>query len=421
MIRETPADRDAAVLAQYEALPYPAREPRDELKRLIVGSPSHALEIAHYLFAGRLPRRLRVLFAGGGTGDGCVMLAQQLAWAGIDAEIVHLDLSAHAQRIAEARLAARGLGAEFIQASLLDLPRLGLGRFDYIDCCGVLHHLEQPELGAAALAQMVTPGGGLGIMVYGRFGRSGVYELQDALRQIAADGPPAARARLAQKLVDSLPPAHPFKRNPALGDHLSGDAAGIFDLLLHPRDRAFDAGELVSLLAGAGLQTVSFVEPARYDPRRYLSDPVLNRAAGDLPAIERVKLAERLAGTLARHVVYAVPRGRSVTPPDAHDPAVIPVWRDASGDHLAKALGRDDVLALTADGVTMRFPLPRGAAGLLPRIDGRRTLAELADTMAQPPTRWPADLFWKIWTGVAEQLIPANQVLLSYSGRIGPG
>ena len=42
------------VRAQYEALPYPARDPRDEAIRLIIGTPSHILEVNHYLFSGRL-------------------------------------------------------------------------------------------------------------------------------------------------------------------------------------------------------------------------------------------------------------------------------------------------------------------------------------------------------------------------------
>ena len=32
---------DGSLAAQYEAYPYPARDPRDEAKRLIIGSPSH--------------------------------------------------------------------------------------------------------------------------------------------------------------------------------------------------------------------------------------------------------------------------------------------------------------------------------------------------------------------------------------------
>ena len=36
------------VRQQYELLPYPARDPRDEAQRLIEGSPSHLLELNHY-------------------------------------------------------------------------------------------------------------------------------------------------------------------------------------------------------------------------------------------------------------------------------------------------------------------------------------------------------------------------------------
>ena len=55
------------VRAQYEALPYPARDPRDEAIRLITGTPSHILEINHNLFAGSLnfTRPFRALVAGG--------------------------------------------------------------------------------------------------------------------------------------------------------------------------------------------------------------------------------------------------------------------------------------------------------------------------------------------------------------------
>jgi hypothetical protein len=69
------------VRAQYESYPYPPRDPRDEAKRLIEGSPSHLLEINHYVFGGRrdFRRPFRALIAGGGTGDGTIMLAQHLA------------------------------------------------------------------------------------------------------------------------------------------------------------------------------------------------------------------------------------------------------------------------------------------------------------------------------------------------------
>ena len=63
---------------QYESFPYPARDPRDEAKRLITGSPSLPIEMDHCLWAGQhdWSQPLRVLVAGGGTGDGLVQLAQ---------------------------------------------------------------------------------------------------------------------------------------------------------------------------------------------------------------------------------------------------------------------------------------------------------------------------------------------------------
>ena len=132
------------VRQQYELLPYPGRDPRDEAQRLIEGSPSHLLELNHYLFAGArdFSKPFRALVAGGGTGDGLIMLAQHLADRGSPAEIVYLDLSKASRAIAEQRARVRGLSnIKFMTGSLLDLPTLGLGRFDYIDCCGVLHHL----------------------------------------------------------------------------------------------------------------------------------------------------------------------------------------------------------------------------------------------------------------------------------------
>src|SRR3954471_17799664 len=126
--------QDRAVAAQYEVLPYPSRDPKDESKRLIIGSPSHLAEIEHYLFAGRIPRDrpFRALVAGRGTGDATIMLAQQAAHAGLDAEITYLDMSAASRAVAEARAAARALrNIRFVSGSLLELDTLSFAGFDY--------------------------------------------------------------------------------------------------------------------------------------------------------------------------------------------------------------------------------------------------------------------------------------------------
>ncbi|MFT8563581.1 MAG: methyltransferase, partial [Acetobacter orientalis] len=48
--------RDSSLAAQYEAYPYPERDPRDEQKRLFIGSPSHLREIDYWVFGAQRPR-----------------------------------------------------------------------------------------------------------------------------------------------------------------------------------------------------------------------------------------------------------------------------------------------------------------------------------------------------------------------------
>ena len=245
------------------------------------------------------------------------MLAQHLQDAGCPAEIVYLDLSTASRAIAEARAKARGLdNIRFLNGSLLDLPQLGLGLFDYIDCCGVLHHLERSGSRPCRAGAGAEAGGGMGIMVYGRHGRTGVYQVQAMLRDADAGG--AGAGQHAEGAAEdwrapcwgNCPPTNWLRRNPAVGDHLEAGDAGLYDLLLHSRDRAYDVAELAELVAGAGLEITSFIEPWRYDPESYLSDPELLRRVARLDAIARAGFAELLAGNLKRHIVYLVPRGQ---------------------------------------------------------------------------------------------------------------
>src|SRR3546814_8165658 len=137
------------------------------------------------------------------------MLAQQLSdvaarmsgSAAAAGEVVYLDLSTGARKVAEARAAARALSnIRFITGSRLELESLALGTFDSIDCCGVLHHLRDPEAGLAARAGALAGDGGIGIMPYGTYGRSGAYPLKAVLRTMAGDRPLAEQVRGARRL-----------------------------------------------------------------------------------------------------------------------------------------------------------------------------------------------------------------------------
>ncbi len=165
-----------------------------------------------------------------------------------------LDRSAAALAIARARADARGLtNIVWEQRSLLDLPGSGLGPFDYIDCCGVLHHLPDPAEGLRALLSVLAPGGGMGLMVYAPYGRTGVYMMQDALRRLAPpDETPQQRLDIARRVMKHLPETQWLRHNRNFDDHINGGDAGLYDLLLNPRDRAYTVPELSALLRRRG-------------------------------------------------------------------------------------------------------------------------------------------------------------------------
>jgi SAM-dependent methyltransferase len=405
------------VLAQYEAYPYPARDPRDEARRLVTGSPSNLPEVNHYLFAGRrdFAKPFRALAAGGGTGDAAIMLAQKMADAGGPGEVVHLDISRASRRTAEARAQARGLtNIHFVTASLGDLPDLGLGRFDYIDCCGVLHHLDDPAAGLRALVGALAAGGGLGLMVYGALGRTGVYPLQEALRDLGRDLPLEERVGIARRLLDGLPATNWFRRNPFLGDHKRSDAE-LVDLFLHARDRAYRVRQVADLLSEAGLAPVAWIEPARYEPATYLRDPVLLKRLEGLGPSDRAAVAEALAGNMKKHVVYAAPAGEAEgRVAVAEAPEAVPFLIDVDVPALVESIRDSLVLRAELDGIKVQFPLPRLAPAILPRIDGRASLGEIHAALRalDPALDWPA--FSRQFEQLYRALNGLNRMLIGY-------
>ncbi|WP_147106248.1 bifunctional 2-polyprenyl-6-hydroxyphenol methylase/3-demethylubiquinol 3-O-methyltransferase UbiG [Tateyamaria sp. syn59] len=384
------------VRAQYEAFPYPERKPTDERKRMITGSPSLPVEMDHWLWGGARDwsQPLKALVAGGGTGDALIQLAQQLTDAGRPYDITYLDLSEASRRIAEKRAEVRKLsGITFITASLLHASKYG--PFDYIDCCGVLHHLPDPQAGFDALAGALTPDGGIGLMVYAPHGRSGVYPLQSAFNALLGDLTPDKQLKAAKRIFDRVPDAHPFKRNARLVDHKNGDA-GFYDLLLHSQDRTFTITELIGALNAAGLDYAGSPEAMLYDPTPLLDTP---------PAMDqtaRMQLAEDLRGTFKTHVVYARPRGQVISPP-LGQPEAIPHLRNvevkALADHLAKGKG----VTIDTAGEAFSFEIPARAAPLIERVDGKRRLRDIA----------PSDADQQVWSQVETAF--CNAGMMHYS------
>jgi 2-polyprenyl-3-methyl-5-hydroxy-6-metoxy-1,4-benzoquinol methylase len=392
-----------AVREQYERYPYPLRKPEDERLRLLTTWNDHLAQINHYCFAGKQTFRdgFKVLVAGGGTGDNVIFLAEQLRET--DATIVHLDLSAASLAVAKKRARIRGLGnIQFIQESLLELPRLAqelkIGPFDFINCCGVLHHLASPEQGLEALLSQLKSDGAMNLMVYGEIGRTAVYQVQ-ALAKLAAQGEadPGAQIKRTRDLIASLPKSNWWKRSEDLLPSALEDDVGFFDTFLHPQDCAYTVAQLYSWIADKvglymQLSDVGFGQSS-YVPERHLRNQTrgLKESIAALPLRERQAFAELACGRILTHSFYATRRtGAAVTAQVTELDNVPFLFLDpVTGAELAPHFDRRPGETVRIDhshtGTALEFTAGRYGKYLMRHLDGKRSLREIFDKVKSEP------------------------------------
>lgn len=309
----TPKDYLAQVRGQYEVLPYPMRDFTKERELLYTSDHGSLDSISHEGWGGKRDMRkgIRVLIAGQGTGDATIFLAEQLR--GTDAEIVSIDLSTASIDICKKRLAQRGLdNVKVLHMSILDLPDAGLGKFDFIDTSGVLHHLEDPLDGLKALEAVLTDDGIIGIMVYAFYGRLSVYLLQVLMQYLLdPEMDPRIKIHVANTFLKDLPASHPmqYAKNQFRLDLEESTGSGVFDLLLHSTDRAYTVPQLYEWMQGAGLYMGSFCNEwegnMAYVPEVYTRSALLRSLLETKPEPERQAIGELMNGAIIKHVFYA--------------------------------------------------------------------------------------------------------------------
>jgi len=307
------------VRRQYEQYPYPERRPEDEKKRLSVTAFDGLGKINHYCYRGRRDFRkgFRVLIAGGGTGDALIYLAEQLRET--DARLVYLDISEASMTIAKKRAEIRKLDRiEWVSGSILDLPRLDLGPFDYINCTGVLHHLADPPAGLACLRDVLADEGAMGIMVYGQYGRTGIYQVQALMRLIdQGEKDPQVCVENAKAAVKCLPATNWFKKVESQFPNWNENDIEVYDLFLHSQDRAYTVPQLYEWVEGCGLRLVDFCDQKlMYRPEYALQNPTLQQKIASLPLRDRQAIAELAFGALSKHSFFVSKEEETMARPD---------------------------------------------------------------------------------------------------------
>lgn len=388
------------VKAQYEHLPYPPCDPRDEHKRLQRTWTEDLPMMNHYCFGGRESFRkgFRVLVAGGGTGSATIFLAEQLR--GTNAQIVHLDLSGASIAIAQERAAIRRLtNIRWVQDSLLNLPALGLGQFDYINCAGVLHHLADPDAGLQALKGALKPEGAIALMVYGAIGRTGVYHMQELLRLSDQGCDEADRIAQAKEVLAALPSGNWYRRGADIYNDNDTDA-GIFDSLLHSQDRAYTVPQLYEWLADRNGFHIEWSDVGR---GRYPYSPELTlgldarQVRARLPQMDvraRHAMSELLVGDITRHTMYLTrgPQAKAVYGDAQYVPMYFhePLDPRALESMFAPKNGAMTMLNHPHLGMKAAVDAGKYSGKILRHIDGKRSFAQIFNLVRNDPAVRPA-------------------------------
>ncbi len=369
------------VKEQYEHFPYPPRNPEDE-RRHLRATVTDCLDVLnHHGFGGKrnFHKNFRALVAGGGTGDSTICLAEQLQ--GTDAEITYLDMSMASMKVAKARAEVRGLeNIQWVNGSLLDLPTMELGQFDYINCSGVLHHLENPEEGLRALNSVLAEGGVMGIMLYGKYGRTAIYQMQELLRMLSGDASDSDKLAICKTVLAQLPESNWFNHSKNwFYDHRGGDAA-LYDLLLHSQDRAYSIPELYDYMKGVGLSIAAFIGPNYCDPVASIRDAGLLAHVRTLPIEEQYAIGELMGGLAKTHVFYAT--HHVVPAPSPDDMDMIPSMALTTPAEIYEGLyniAKTDAKGIFCSTETRKVRVPHHPhlAAVLKFMDGKRTLREI--------------------------------------------
>jgi SAM-dependent methyltransferase len=245
----------------YEKMPYPAPLTSLDEYQELYRNPERRRANFHLMWPTRqFSGKQEILVAGCGTSQ-----AARYALREPEARVTAIDISETSLR--HTRDLQREYNLENLDLHRLPIERVQeLGRsFDQIVCTGVLHHLQDPGFGLRALRDLLRPEGAMRLMVYARYGRAGIYMMQEYCRLLGVGDSDKDLRRLAA-VLKLLPGDHAIAAALRRAKDFQQPEA-MADALLHPRDRAYTVPELFDWLEQSGMSFGRWVEQAPYLPQ----------------------------------------------------------------------------------------------------------------------------------------------------------
>jgi 2-polyprenyl-3-methyl-5-hydroxy-6-metoxy-1,4-benzoquinol methylase len=246
-------DVSEAVKAQYEENPYP-RWVRTQTSFSAATLVQIVRELFPQAMVDAISKNPRILVAGCGTGQNAIITARRFAGASVLAVDLSLASLGYAKR------KTRELGVDNIEYRQADILSLGAleGRFDLIECLGVLHHLEDPFEGWRVLAALLKPGGFMRVGLYSEAGRRSVVRAREL---IAAEGfrPDPDGIRACRAAIRARAGEESFAKIVRNEDFYS--MSGCRDLLFHVQEHRFSLPQIEVMIGRLGLTFLGFEFP----------------------------------------------------------------------------------------------------------------------------------------------------------------
>ena len=363
----------------YETHPYPKPLRNLDRHRELYRNPDRRRAQTLLLWPSeKLRPNRKILVAGCGTSQGALYALREP-----DAHVTAIDISEISLR--HTRELQHQYGLRNLELHRLAIEEVGeLGRvFDQIVCTGVLHHLPDPELGLRALRDILTPNGAIHVMVYARYGRAGIYMMQEYCRLLGI-GATEGDLRELGTTIESLSSEHPIAGVSRKAKDFTYPEA-LADALLHPKDRAYTVPEVYAWLERCGLSFGRWYEQAPYLPQC--------GAIAGLPHAPRLvsltlplqhAAVELLRGTMTRHnfIAYRCDRLEPSQPITFDGDA----WRDYVPLRLPWSLSIQDRLPPGSAAVLINrahtypdlaLPIDAAQQRIFSEIDGNRSIDEI--------------------------------------------
>jgi SAM-dependent methyltransferase len=347
---------------------------------------SHVPDILHYVFNGcwDKKKKMRILVAGGGTGQHTYWLSRQLEHYGYEYEIIHFDLSPSAIKTAQHILGRYSIkNVKFVLGSLLELDKFKLGKFDYIDCYGVIHHTADPSNALTQLSNSLEDDGGMGIMLYGKYGRQGVYRMQEIMK--LTQGGLDEKISFFKELIESVPHSNPFRGEAPeyqVKEGFQSSDENIVDTILHVQDIPFTVDAIYDLCNQAGVKVIEFLHQYSYDPASYFKDKDSSCLKKILSMQKRSQYSfgELMCSSITRHEFFVKKstnkKNTVMTLKAKPMEGITPIRR-------ANVLHPGGPFSISIGRCTYHMgTLPPSTKNILQHIDNKSSLAEIYDAVA---------------------------------------